>query len=45
MNLEKHSIQEFQEIFKQEFGEELSYSEARGEAENFLNLIRLIIKK
>jgi hypothetical protein len=38
MGLSPQSIQEFQEIYKTELGEELSYEEAEKQAKDFLNL-------
>ena len=45
MKLSETAVSEFQEIFKSEFGEEISYAEAEKEAQNLLNLFSLIAKK
>lgn len=40
--LSNKAVKEYQEIYKREFGKELSDSEARIEAENFIRLFRLV---
>ena len=42
--LSNKAIKEYQEIYKREFGKEVSESEARVGAENFLRLFRLIYR-
>jgi len=42
--LSNKAIKEYQEIYLKEFGKEISFEEAKVQAENFVNLIRLIIK-
>ncbi len=44
MQLSKKAIDEFREIFRKEFGEELSDNEASTRATNFLELFSLIYK-
>lgn len=45
MKLNESAVLEFQEIFKSEFGEEISYAEAEAEAQNLLTLFSVIAKK
>ena len=44
MKLDQKSVKEFQEIWKKEFKEEISYETAEEEAQNLLNLFRLIMR-
>ena len=44
MKLDPTSVKEFQEIWKKEFGEEIPYETAEGEAQNLLDLFRLLIR-
>jgi len=44
MGLSTSSVQEFKEIYKKEFGEELPDDKALELATNFLNLIREILE-
>ncbi len=45
MILDEQSIREYMEIHKTEYGESLSYEEAKEQAQNFINLFALIIQK
>jgi len=45
MQLLESTVKEFQEVFKQEFEEEISYSKAKAEAQNLLNFFSIITKK
>ena len=42
--LSDKAVKEYQEIYKREFGEELSDSGAREQAESFIRLFRLIYR-
>lgn len=44
MSLPDEAIKEFQEIYKRKCGKEISFEEAKIEAENFINLFDLITK-
>lgn len=42
--LSQQAISEYQEIYKKHFGKELSFDEAKIEAEKFLRFFKLILK-
>lgn len=42
--LSSEAIKEYQDIYLKEFGEEILFEEAKIQAENFINLMRLITK-
>ena len=44
MTLPDQAVKEFQEIYKEKIGDELSFEQAKIEAESFLNLFDLITK-
>lgn len=44
MTLPDEAVKEFQEIYKEKIGKELSFEQAKIEAESFLNLFDLITK-
>lgn len=44
MSLSKQAIDKFKAIYKEEFGEEISYEEARHKAERLINLLRVIYR-
>ena len=45
MKLNQSAVLEFQSIYQQEFGEEISLTEAENEAQNLLTLFTVIAKK
>jgi aldehyde:ferredoxin oxidoreductase len=45
MQLSKEVIEEFKQIYKQEFGEEISDQEAMEKATRLINLMRIICKR
>jgi len=45
MQLSKEAIEEFKQIYKAEFGEEISDQEATEKAIRLINLIRVIYRK
>lgn len=44
INLSNEAIREYQSIYLKEFKKEISFEEAKLQAENFINLIKLISK-
>ena len=45
MKLKDEAIQEFAAIWRDEFGEELTYDQARAEAQSLLSLFLLLLKR
>jgi len=45
MDLPEGAIKEFQLIYKEKVGEEISYEKAKTEAENFITLYDLVTKR
>ncbi len=43
--LSEDAIREFQELYKAEYGRELSFAEAKEQAQNLFNLFSLIVQK
>jgi hypothetical protein len=44
MSLSKKAIEEFEEIYKKEFGEEISDTQARDMVENLIELFKIIYR-
>ncbi len=45
MKLSPVAVREFQELLKEEYGEEVSFAEAEKTAQNLLNVFMLCLKK
>ena len=45
MKLNQEAVLEYQEIFSQTYGEEISYADAEEEAQNLLTLFQVLLKK
>lgn len=45
MKLSESAVKEFQEIFKDEFGDDIPFADAEIEAQSLLNLFSVLLKK